>query len=204
MGVSEGTIVTFALDARLDKNFTVLVRSRVLQENLNDLWFFVVLVFRQAYWNTCGVFAACLLKQELLEELVTSIMAQNIVHILAGSFDLTIKVRVVISNQNPSSMCQIRLSKLLVLLNSFFDWLIPCFVVQACVELFSSISSCYQMQDCIVAIITQHHSITTHIVQESLPVVRGDVCTPIQTTSVNKHNYFFIGDHLCNLHKTVL
>jgi len=104
------------------------------------------------------------LEQELFKELVTSFLPQNIVNVRQSTLDFSIEVRIVICNHHPPLVAHVSLSKLLVLVDGFLNRLVSSLVAQTCVEFFSTIRRSDHVHDCVIAVVTEHHRVATHIV----------------------------------------
>jgi len=109
-------------------------------------------------------------KKELLVELSTTFVAQDVLYLLLSSLDLGIKIRSTIVNNEEAGMSLVRLLKLVVFLNGFLFGLVASVVSQAVIELVSAVGCSHHVDDGIVANISELDDIHTKVVHQRLPV----------------------------------
>lgn len=123
-------------------------------------------------------------------------MAKDKMNLLLRVLNFRVEVIKFVRDYHPVLMTHISFSQSLVLLDCLVFGLVACFVAQTCVELIGTVSSCNHMDYSIVAIITQLFTVATHVIQKSLPIISGQVCTSIEQTSINQYHNIFVGHHL--------
>jgi hypothetical protein len=90
--------------------------------------------------------------------------AKNVLTMLLAALDLGIEVDTTVVNNEQSGVALVSLLELLVLIFCLIDRLITSFVVNSCVEFFSSISSSDEMEYSIVADVSQLGSVSAKVI----------------------------------------
>ena len=182
--VGKGFITAFPHDTGLcDFTLTTLV----VDKDLRDLAFFVVLAFGQLDRNFGIIHCVSeigFLQKELFVKNCASAAAQNALNLLLGRLDFSFKRFVCVVDTHPVWMPYISSLYASILGYGLLDGFIARFIGQTCVELLCTVGSCNHMHNGFISVVPHHCEVHVEIIHQSLPILLFDVGRAIAQTSV--------------------
>jgi len=137
-------------------------------------------------------------------ECTTCIVPKNIENLLFGSSNFRVEIDEIIANQNVLFVALISLLDSLVFIFGLFNSLVSGFVRLVIIVGLGSIGRRHQVQNSVVAVVTQDRVVVTSVVTKRLPDLFRHISAPIKKPTINQNDDRLVSHHLGDLEESVL